>query len=118
MRFEPELRHIGGGRHGGLLKRDNGKTGLQALFVPQAYCSHDKLGVTEVRLIKLLSDDGPVYVNPEHVVTVRKALKDTRVETVAGPFTCKEDPAVVVRLLGAEELAIDITPALADLSPR
>lgn len=71
-----------------------------------------------MRLIKLLSDDGPVYVNPEHVVTVRKALKDTRVETVAGPFTCKEEPAVVVRLLGAEELAIDITPALAGVLPR
>jgi len=71
-----------------------------------------------MRLIKLVSDEGPVYVNPEHVVAVRKALKDTRVETVSGQFTCKEEPAVVVRLLGAEELAIDITPALADLSRR
>ena len=71
-----------------------------------------------MRLVKLLSDDGPVYVNPEHVVSVRKALKYTRVETVSGQFTCKEDPAVVVRLLGAEELAIDITPALTDLTPR
>lgn len=67
-----------------------------------------------MRLVKLMGEDGPLYVNPEHVVAVRKALKDTRVETVSGQLTVKEEPAVVVRLLGAEELAIDITPALTD----
>ena len=71
-----------------------------------------------MRLVKLLGEDGPIYVNPEHVVAVRKALKDTRIETVNGQLTVKEEPAVVVRLLGAEELAIDITPALVDLNAR
>ena len=69
-----------------------------------------------MRLVKLTSEDGPVYINPEHVVAVRKALRDTRVETVSAQFTVKEEPAVVVRLLGAEELAIDITPGLMDLT--
>ncbi len=71
-----------------------------------------------MRLVKFLGEDGPIYINPDHVVAVRKALKDTRIETVSGQHTVKEEPAVVVRLLGAEELAIDITPALVDLSPR
>ena len=71
-----------------------------------------------MRLVKLLGEDGPIYVNPEHVVAVRKALKDTRIETVNGQLTVKEEPAVVVRLLGAEERAIDITPALVDLNAR
>lgn len=71
-----------------------------------------------MRLVKLLGEDGPIYVNPEHVIAVRKALKDTRIETVNGQLTVKEEPAVVVRLLGAEELAIDITPALVDLNAR
>jgi len=71
---------------------------------------------TAVRLVKLTGEDGPVYINPEHVVAVRKALRDTRVETVSTQFTVKEEPPVVVRLLGAEELAIDITPSLMDLS--
>ncbi len=69
-----------------------------------------------MRLIKLTGEDGPIYVNPEHVVAVRKALKDTRVETVSGQLTVKEDVPVTVRLLGAEELSIDITPALVNLS--
>ncbi len=71
-----------------------------------------------MRLVKFTGEDGPIYVNPEHVVVVRKALRDTRIETVSGMHTVKEEPAVVVRLLGAEELAIDITPALMDLNPR
>ena len=70
-----------------------------------------------MRLIKLTGEDGPIFINPEHVIAVRKALRDTRVETVGAQFTVKEEPPVVVRLLGAEELAIDITPALLDLSP-
>ncbi|MDR3476348.1 MAG: hypothetical protein P4M09_32295 [Devosia sp.] len=70
-----------------------------------------------MRLVKLTGEDGPVYINPDHVVAVKKALRDTRVETVSAHFTVKEEPQVVVRLLGAEELAIDITPALVDLTP-
>lgn len=65
-----------------------------------------------MRLVKLEGHDGPIYLNPEHVVAVRKALRDTKVETVSGMHIVKEDPAVVVRLLGAEELTLDITPAL------
>jgi hypothetical protein len=69
-----------------------------------------------VKLVKLTGEDGPIYINPEHVVAVRKALRDTRIETVAAAqITVKEDVAVAVRLLGADELSIDITPALLDL---
>lgn len=71
-----------------------------------------------MKLVKLTGDDGPIYVNPEHVVAVRKGLRDTGLDTVSVQFTVKETPAVVVRLLGAEELAIDITPAVVDVSPR
>jgi hypothetical protein len=69
-----------------------------------------------VRLIKLTGEDGPVYINPEHVVAVRKALKNTRIETVSAQVSVTEDVPTTVRLLGAEELSIDITPALIDLS--
>jgi hypothetical protein len=62
-----------------------------------------------MRLVKLDGQDGPIYINPEHVVAVRKALKDTKVDTVSGPHVVQGDPAVVARLLGAEELQIDIT---------
>lgn len=71
-----------------------------------------------MKLVKLTSEDGPIYINPEHVVAVRKGLRDTGLDTVSVQFTVKETPAVVVRLLGAEELAIDITPALVDATPR
>jgi hypothetical protein len=62
-----------------------------------------------MRLVKLDGHDGPVFINPEHVVAVRKALRDTKVETVAGVHTVQGDPAQIARLLGAEELQIDIT---------
>ena len=65
-----------------------------------------------MRLVKLTSDEGPIYVNPEHVVAVRKALRDTRVDSVGAQFTVKETVEVVVRLIGADELSIDITPSL------
>jgi hypothetical protein len=61
-----------------------------------------------MRLIKLDSQEGPIYINPEHVVVVRKALRDTRVETVSGQHTVIGDPAQIARLLGAEELQIEI----------
>lgn len=65
-----------------------------------------------MRLVKLDGIDGPVLINPEHVVAVRKGMRDTRIETVAGAHTVREAPEVVARLLGAEEIAIDVTPVL------
>ncbi|HHY48637.1 MAG TPA: hypothetical protein GYA10_02680 [Alphaproteobacteria bacterium] len=68
-----------------------------------------------MRLVKLDGHEGPIYINPEHVVAVRKALKDTKVETVAGAHTVQGDPAQIARLLGAEELQIEISaPRLID----
>jgi hypothetical protein len=61
-----------------------------------------------MRLVKLDGPDGPIYINPEHVVAVRKALRDTRVETVSGPHVVVGEPAQIARLLGAEELQIEI----------
>jgi hypothetical protein len=61
-----------------------------------------------MRLVKLDAPDGPIYINPEHVVAVRKALRDTRVETVSGPHVVVGEPAQIARLLGAEELQIEI----------
>jgi hypothetical protein len=65
-----------------------------------------------MRLVKLTTDDQPVFVNPDFVISVRKGMKDTAVQTVAAQYIVKEAPEVVARLLGAEELAVDITPAL------
>ena len=62
-----------------------------------------------MRLVKLDGHEGPIYINPEHVVAVRKALRDTKVETLAGAHTVQGDPAQIARLLGAEELQIDVT---------
>jgi hypothetical protein len=62
-----------------------------------------------MRLVKLDSEDGPVYVNPEHVVYVRKALKNTRVDTISGHISVIGDPAQIARMLGAEELQIEIS---------
>ncbi len=68
-----------------------------------------------MRLVKLDGHDGPIYINPDHVVAVRKALRDTRVETVSGHHTVVGDPAQIARLLGAEELQIEINgPKLVD----
>jgi len=62
-----------------------------------------------MRLVKLDGHEGPIYINPEHVVAVRKALRDTKVETVSGAHTVVGDPAQIARLLGAEELQIEIS---------
>ena len=68
-----------------------------------------------MRLVKLDGHEGPIYVNPEHVVAVRKALRDTRVDTVSGSHTVVGDPAQIARMLGAEELQIEInSPKLID----
>ncbi len=61
-----------------------------------------------MRLVKLDGHEGPVYVNPEHVVSVRKAIRDTKVDTVSGMFTVHGEPAQIARVLGAEELQIEI----------
>jgi hypothetical protein len=65
-----------------------------------------------MRLVKFTTDDNPVFINPDHVVSVRRGMKDTAVQTVAASYTVKEAPEMVVRLLGAEEIARDVTPAL------
>lgn len=62
-----------------------------------------------MRLVKLEGHEGPIWINPDHVVAVRKALKDTKVETVSGVQIVRETPDVVARLLGADELAKEIT---------
>lgn len=68
-----------------------------------------------MRLVKLEGHEGPIWINPEHVVAVRKALRDTKVETVSGPHTVIGDPAQIARMLGAEELQIEISaPRLID----
>lgn len=64
-----------------------------------------------MRLVKLTTDDNPVFVNPDYVVSVRKGMKDTAVQTVAAIYTVKEPPEIVARLLGAEDLAVDVTPS-------
>jgi hypothetical protein len=65
-----------------------------------------------MRLVKFTTEDNPIMINPEHVVSVRKGMKDTQVQTLTGAYTVRESVEVAVRLLGAEELAVDITPAL------
>ena len=65
-----------------------------------------------MQLVKFTTDDNPIFVNPAYVVSVRKGMKDTAIQTMAGAITVKESVELVLRLLGAEELARDITPAL------
>ncbi|MBI4920756.1 MAG: hypothetical protein HY834_03335 [Devosia nanyangense] len=65
-----------------------------------------------MRLIKFESPDGPIHINPDHVVAVRKGMRDTKVETICGPLVVSESVEVVARLLGADEIPRDITPAL------
>lgn len=64
-----------------------------------------------MRLVKLdTPEGGSLYLNPEHVVAVVKGLRDTRVETVSGTHVLKDSPEVVARLLGMEEISVDVTP--------
>jgi len=63
-----------------------------------------------MRLVKLDTPDGIIYINPEHVVAVVKGLRDTKVETVSGVHVVKDTPEAVARLLGMEEIALDVTP--------
>jgi hypothetical protein len=68
-----------------------------------------------MRLVKFATDDQPVFINPEFVISVRKGMKDTAVQTVAAQYIVKEAPEIVARLLGAEELAVDVTPSVPKL---
>jgi len=63
-----------------------------------------------MRLVKLDTPDGIIYINPEHVVAVVKGLRDTKVDTVSGVHVVKDTPEAVARLLGMEEIALDVTP--------
>lgn len=63
-----------------------------------------------MRLVKLDTPEGTIYINPEHVVAVVKGLRDTKVETVSATFVVKDPPEVVARLLGMEEISLDVTP--------
>lgn len=64
-----------------------------------------------MRLVKLdTPEGGSIYINPEHVVAVVKGLRDTKVETVASTHVLKDSPEVVARLLGMEEISVDVTP--------
>jgi hypothetical protein len=65
-----------------------------------------------MRLVKFTTDDNPVFINPEHVVAVKKGMKDTSVQTLVAAYIVKESPEVVIRLLGAEEVTVDITPSI------
>ena len=68
-----------------------------------------------MQLVRFTTDDNPVMINPEHVVSVRKGMKDTQIQTLTGAYTVKESVEVAVRLLGAEELAVDVTPSMPKL---
>jgi hypothetical protein len=65
-----------------------------------------------MKLVKFTTEDNPVFINPDYVVAVKKGMKDTAIQTPAASFTVKESVELVVRLLGADEIARDITPAL------
>ncbi len=65
-----------------------------------------------MKLIKFTTDDNPVFINPDFVIAVKKGMKDTAIQTTVLSYTVKESVEIVIRLLGAEELARDITPAL------
>lgn len=64
-----------------------------------------------MRLVKLeMPSGGAIYVNPEHVVAVFKGLRDTRLVTVTETYELRDSPEVVARLLGMDEISVDVTP--------
>jgi hypothetical protein len=65
-----------------------------------------------MKLVKFTTDENPVFINPDYVVAVKKGMKDTAIQTPSVNYSVKESVEIVVRLLGAEEVARDITPAL------
>lgn len=66
-----------------------------------------------MKLVKFTTDDNPVFINPDYVISVRKGMKDTAIQTTLISYSVKESVDIALRLLGAEEDARDITPALA-----
>lgn len=66
-----------------------------------------------MRLIKFVTDDVVLFINPAHVVAVFKGLRQTTITTLAGNHVVRETPDEVARMLGAEDIAIDVTPQLA-----
>jgi hypothetical protein len=71
------------------------------------------LEAEDMRLVKLRTETGEIYINPEHVVSVRQALRNTTVDTVSGPQMVIDDPGEVARLLGSNDVTIDVTPKIA-----
>jgi len=65
-----------------------------------------------LRLVKFVTDEAVIYINPDHVVAVFKGLKSTTIATVAGNHVVREKPEDAARMLGAEDIAIDVTPQL------
>jgi hypothetical protein len=65
-----------------------------------------------MNLVKFTTENEPIFINPEFVVSVKKGIKDTSIQTTAEKYSVRETVEIVVRLLGAEEVARDITPAL------
>ena len=66
-----------------------------------------------MKLVKFTTDDNPVFINPAYVISVKKGMKDTAIQTTTINYTVKESVEIAIRLLGAEEVARDITPNLA-----
>lgn len=71
-----------------------------------------------MKLVKFTTEDNPVYINPDYVISVRKGMKDTAIQTTLISYSVKESVEVTLRLLGADEEARDITPAAALALPR
>lgn len=69
-----------------------------------------------LRLIKFVTDEMTLFINPEHVVAVFKGLRQTTITTLAGNHVVRESPDEVARMLGAEDIAIDVTPQLSHRS--
>lgn len=65
-----------------------------------------------MKLVKFTTDDNPIFINPDFVIAVKKGMKDTQIQTANLAYTVKESVEIVIRLLGAEEVAKDITPML------
>jgi hypothetical protein len=65
-----------------------------------------------MNLVKFTTENEPIFINPNFVVSVKKGIKDTAIQTTAEKYSVKETVEIVVRLLGAEEVPRDITPAL------
>jgi hypothetical protein len=66
----------------------------------------------QMNLVKFTLEDNVIFINPDFVVSVKKGIKDTSIQTTSEKYAVKESVELVVRLLGAEEVARDITPAL------